>query len=273
MKKLTILTILLSFSLISWKHPQPISKKLKKVLGNNWAYIPAGEAKVNGNLQSVNDFHILKTEVSNLDYLTFVESIKSKNSTQYNEILPDTTVWKRGSTNFNDSYMNQYFRYPGFRQFPVVGISHKNALLYCKWLEENINAQVEGDEKVVVKLPSETEWNKAARGNNQSAPYPWEGVDLQNRKGRNMANYKKINPKDSDYQGIIITSEVKSYFPNDFGIYQMSGNLAEMLDEPKKVKGGSWNMPAKSLKIDESEMVDYPSNNVGFRPVLMVVSK
>jgi hypothetical protein len=53
----------------------------------------------------------------------------------------------------------------------------------------------------------------------------------------------------------------------------MSGNLAEMLSEPKKVKGGSWNMPAKSLKIDESENVDYPSNNVGFRPVLMVVAK
>jgi formylglycine-generating enzyme required for sulfatase activity len=71
----------------------------------------------------------------------------------------------------------------------------------------------------------------------------------------------------------IITSEVKSFPPNQFGIYQMSGNLAEMLDIPKKVKGGSWNMSAKSLKIDESEMVDYPSNNVGFRPVLMVVSK
>ncbi len=49
--------------------------------------------------------------------------------------------------------------------------------------------------------------------------------------------------------------------------------LTEMLNEHKKVKGGSWNIPAKSLKIDESEMVDYPSNNAGFRPVLMVVNK
>jgi hypothetical protein len=53
----------------------------------------------------------------------------------------------------------------------------------------------------------------------------------------------------------------------------MSGNLAEMLDIPKKVKGGSWNMPANALKIDESESVDYPAINVGFRPVLMVVAK
>ena len=66
---------------------------------------------------------------------------------------------------------------------------------------------------------------------------------------------------------------MKSYPPNQFGIYQMSGNLAEMLDEPQKVKGGSWNMPTNALKVDESEMVNYPSNNVGFRPVLMVVTK
>jgi hypothetical protein len=66
---------------------------------------------------------------------------------------------------------------------------------------------------------------------------------------------------------------VKSYFPNEFEVYNMSGNLAEILDEPKKVKGRSWNMPANSLKINESETVDYPSNTVGFRPVLMVVTK
>jgi hypothetical protein len=46
MKKLTILTILLSFSLLSWKNPQPISKKLKKILGDKWAYVPSGQAKI-----------------------------------------------------------------------------------------------------------------------------------------------------------------------------------------------------------------------------------
>lgn len=115
------------------------------------------------------------------------------------------------------------------------------------------------------------EWIRAARGDNQSNLYPWEGSDLKNKKGKSLANYKKEKP--NDFQGAIITTEIYSYPTNQFGIYQMSGNLAEMLDEPKKVKGGSWNMPAKSLKIDELEMVNYPSNNVGFRPVLVVVNK
>ncbi len=271
MKKLTILTILLSFSLFSWKNPQPVTTKLRKVLGNNWAYIPSGQAKIGENLQNVTDFYIFKTEVSNFDYLNFLESIKDKNSVQYKSTLPDTTVWKSDIIAVKDNYVTQYFRYSGFNEYPVVGISHTNALLYCKWLEENINARMESNEKVIIKLPSEIEWTRAARGDNQNASYPWEGSDLKNKKGRILANYRK--EKQQDFQGMIITAGVKSYSPNQFGIYQMSGNLAEMLDEPKKVKGGSWNMPANALKIDESENVVYPSNNVGFRPVLMVVSK
>lgn len=271
MKKLTILTILLSFILISWKNPQPISKKLKKVLGNNWAYVPSGETKIGDAIQNVNDFYIFKTEVGNLDYRTFLEFIKDKNPAQYKSALPDTTVWKSDVVAFNDSYMTQYFRYPGFGQYPVVGISHENALLYCKWIEENINLQVGNGEKVIVKLPSEIEWTRAARGDNHNQFYAFEGSDVKNKKGGNLANYKK--EKQNNSSGMIITAGIKNYRPNEFGIYQMSGNVAEMLDEPKKVKGGSWNMPANALKIDESEMVNYPSNNVGFRPVLMVVAK
>jgi formylglycine-generating enzyme len=270
MKKLTILTILLSFSLLSWKNPQPISKKLKKILGDKWAFIPSGQAKIGETLQNVNEFYILKTEASNLDYLTFLASFEDKNSVEYKSALPDTTVWsnKMGK---NESFVNQYFRYPGFKQYPVVGISHENAMLYCKWLEANINSQLENDVKVTVRLPSENEWIRAARGSNHPQLYPWEDSDFKDKKGKSLANHKKEIK--SDFVGIITTTEVKAYLPNQFGIYQMSGNLAEMLDEPQKVKGGSWNMPAESLKIDNSEKVDYPSNNVGFRPVMVIVSK
>lgn len=271
MKKITILTILLSFSLFSWKNLHPNSKKIKKVLGDNWAYVPLGQAKIGENIQNVNDFYIFRTEVSNLDYRTFLESIKDKNSVEYKNTLPDTTVWKSDTIAFNDSYMTQYLRYPGFRGYPVVGVSHENALLYCKWLEESINSELDENTRVVVRLPTELEWTRAARGDNHNQSYPWEGSNLRNKKGGYLANYRKENQY--LHSAMIITSGVKSYPANNFGIYQMSGNLAEMLDEPQKVKGGSWNMPANALKIDESETVNYPSNNVGFRPILMVVSK
>ena len=239
-------------------------------MGKNWALVPAGNAKLGDVIQPINEFYIFKTETSNLDYLTFLESIKNKKSDEYKSALPDTTVWSNKMSK-NESYMTQYFRYPGFNAYPVVGISHENALLYCKWLEESINIQMDGNEKVVVKLPSEIEWIRAARGENHSQLYSWEGSNLRDKKGGSLANYRRDNIIPTP--AMIITAGVKSYHTNEFGIYNMSGNLAEMLDEPKKVKGGSWNMPANALKIDESETVNYPSNNVGFRPVLVVVTK
>lgn len=270
MKKLTILTVLLSLSFFSWDTPKANTKKLKKLLSNNWAYIPAGEAKLGETVQNVNEFYILKTEVSNLDYRTFLKSFNDKNSEEYNSVLPDTTVWSNKISQ-NQSYVNQYFRYPGFSNYPVVGVSFQNALNYCKWLEGKINAELNEGEKVTIKLPSEIEWIRAARGEKHNQSYPWEGSGLRDKKGGYLANYRKENQH--LHAAMIITAETKSYRPNEFGVYQMCGNLAEMLEEPNKVKGGSWNMSANSLKIDEAETVNYPSNNVGFRPVLMMVSK
>ena len=148
MKKLAILTILLSLSFFSWTTLLPASKKLKKILGHNWAFVPAGIAKSGEKTQNIEEFFVFKTEISNLDYRIFVESLKEKNPLQYKTALPDTNVWSN-QLSFNQSYVNQYFRYPGFNQYPVVGVNHQNALLYCKWLEENINAQMDGTEKVV----------------------------------------------------------------------------------------------------------------------------
>jgi Sulfatase-modifying factor enzyme 1 len=207
-EKLIILTILLSLSLFSWTNLPPASKKLKKILSQNWAFVPSGSAKLGETIQNVEEFHIFKTETSNLDYLNFLESIKGKNSDQYKTALPDTAIWST-KMNFNQSYVNLYLRYPGFRQYPVVGVSHENAITYCKWLEENINSQLEGDTKVVVKLPSEIEWVRAARGKNLNTIYPWEGTDLQNKKGRSLANYK--NEKGYSNTMSIITSEVREH--------------------------------------------------------------
>jgi formylglycine-generating enzyme required for sulfatase activity len=270
MKKISIAITLLSITLFSFISSQPASKKLKKILGNTWAYVPSGEVKIAEKLQNVGGFYISKTEISNGDYVAFLTSMKEKNPVQYTNALPDTTVWNFND-NANNGFTKQYLRYPGFKTYPVVGVSFEAAQLYCKWLEESINAQMEENQKVIVKLPSELEWIRAARGDNHESIFPWEGTNLQNEKGKSMANYKK--EKIEDFKAVIITSEVKSFYPNQFGIYQMSGNVAEMTNEPKKVKGGGWDMLAKSLKIDESDNINYPAKNVGFRPILMVVTK
>jgi formylglycine-generating enzyme required for sulfatase activity len=73
-----------------------------------------------------------------------------------------------------------------------------------------------------------------------------------------------------------ITAPVKSYEPNTFGLYNMSGNVAEMLFEKGKTKGGSWLDSAEAMKIaSNGKFAQYsqPCPAIGFRVFMEVLEK
>jgi len=76
------------------------------------------------------------------------------------------------------------------------------------------------------RLPTETEWEWAARGGRDIAPYPWGGYYIRNAKGCLLANFK---PGRGNYpeDGGQYTVKADAYFPNDYGLYNMAGNVAE----------------------------------------------
>ncbi|MCP9768551.1 hypothetical protein EGI22_11555 [Lacihabitans sp. LS3-19] len=266
MKKLLFTSIFVAFIFISWTSKPTISKKLDKIIKGNWAYIPAGKAKVDDKFQEVKEFYILKSEVSNLDYQEFLKAIK--NTPDYQKALPDPEVWSSPNGK-NEDFKNQYFTYPGFKNYPVVGVSYNAAKIYCRWLEKTINAELESKEKIEIKLPSEAEWVRAARGDKHTSMFPWGSPYLKTGKGKYLANYKTGEPINGNIS--VITSDVYSFYKNAFGVYQMSGNVSEMTDEPKAVKGGSWNSEAKALEINNKQFIEVPSKEVGFRPILKLL--
>ncbi|PQA58133.1 gliding motility lipoprotein GldJ [Siphonobacter curvatus] len=268
--------------------------------GPNLVYIEGGRfvmgsleedvAGVHDNVErtvTVQSFFMDETEIANVHYLEYLYAVQKDSSQEfYESALPDTTVWA-GEMAFNDTYVDQYLRYPGFRMYPVVGVSWVQAQDYSAWRTGAVNNDLarkatsggkkggrkkKGEEAATdataeaaskqysggraaietgyvlpnYRLPTEAEWEYAAKAligtqyldENQSNQriYPWDGSSMRKssgkKKGTMLANYKRGR---GDYAGIagktndgaIITDEVYSYPPNDFGLYNMAGNVNE----------------------------------------------
>ena len=284
------------------------------------------------NQQHVMSFYMDATEVTNMMYLEYLDWVKSNfppSNTNYADIyngaLPDTLVWRNRLGNTEDLVEN-YLRNPAYGQYPVVGVSWKQAIAFTSWRSDRYNEKILMDEgylatnreinekkrnneeeieekekatgadanfsidtyvlnpnstygdrnedrlngrinqrnskdtistefksasretgaiQLKYRLPTESEWEYAALGLTElrnyniyrgRKKYPWDGQYSRSGKrkilGDQLANFKN---SDGDYGGIAgwsddgadITNMVKSYSPNDFGLFDMAGNVAE----------------------------------------------
>lgn len=217
-------------------------------------------------------------------------------------IYPDTTAWVNDFDNaYNEPYVRLYFSHGGYNDYPVVGVSWEQANAFCNWRTEYLRRSL-GREGVYVepyRLPTEAEWEYAARAGVNENMYPWEGdLTMSEDRGCFYANFK---PNEGNYvkDGHIITSRVGTYSPNDFGLYDMAGNVSEWTstaftesvgrlksdlnpeyrydaaqEDPYKMKrkivrGGSWKDVAHNIRSD-LRMWEYQNEQrsyIGFRCV------
>ncbi len=217
-------------------------------------------------------------------------------------VYPDTTTWINDFENaYNEPYVRMYFSHGGYNEYPVVGVSWEQANAFANWRTEFLRRSL-GKQGVYVepyRLPTEAEWEYAARAGVNDNKYPWEGdLPLTEEKGCFYANFK---PQDGNYvqDGHLITSRVGTYSPNDFGLYDMAGNVSEWTstaynesvskltsdmnpeyrydaakEDPYKMKrkivrGGSWKDVAHNIRSD-IRMWEYQNEQrsyIGFRCV------
>ncbi|HAP01271.1 MAG TPA: gliding motility-associated lipoprotein [Bacteroidetes bacterium] len=223
-------------------------------------------------------------------------------------VYPDTLCWVHDFTySYNEPMTRNYFWHPAFDNYPVVGIKWKQAMAFSKWRTRFWNdfrvqiGDVINDE---FRLPYEAEWEYAARGGRDISPYPWGGPYMRNSKGCILANFK---PGRGDYpdDGGFYTVKVDAYFPNDYGLYNMAGNVSEWtstafnenayqfewdLDpnmeynaqdsdpitlKRKVIRGGSWKDIAYYCQtgVRNYEYQDSSKAYVGFRDVLTFLGR
>jgi gliding motility-associated lipoprotein GldK len=146
------------------------------------------------------------------------------------KIYPDTLVWIRDfSYSYNEPMTKRYFSHPATGNYPVVGVNWVQATAFCQWRTHYLNSFLESKKRAQesdFRLPTEAEWEYAARGGRSQSMYPWGNYYLRNKKGCLLANFK---PGRGNYpeDGGFYTVRADAYWPNDFGLYCMAGNVAE----------------------------------------------
>ncbi len=145
-------------------------------------------------------------------------------------VYPDTLAWVHDYTySFNEPLTNMYFWHPAYDDYPVVGVTWKQARAFSIWRSLLLNNFLIGTGQTIVndfRLPTESEWEYAARGGLQKSPYPWGGPYIRNSRGCFLGNFKPMRGSYID-DGGFHTVYVYSYNPNDYGLYCMAGNASE----------------------------------------------
>lgn len=259
-----------------------ILKNIYKLNKRIYSSIPRGEFEWDGKLIPVNEFYLQTREVSNIDYKIFLfDLIKNRRENDYRIAAPVTSKWEKYGGNTNP-YIQYYFSHQAYSNYPVVNITREAALLYCAWLsEEYERAYSDARKSRVINfyLPTDIEWMYAASSGGKFFPYPWGGPYLRNSKGEFLANHQAFKDERSRDQPEML-APAHAYYPNEFGLYNMSGNAAEMITyhDTKEVgtKGGSWKSIAENIKIKaEDPFRGYRDADpeIGFRVAFTYLSR
>ena len=242
-------------------------------------------AKVDSNL------YASVYEVTNIQYQSFLKELKAKVDSKSIAIAEvDSTNWL-SETSYCEPLAEYYHRHPAYANYPVVNISYEGAQLFCKWLTEKYNRYPKRKfKKVLIRLPDKEEWQRAARGTLENVPYPWGGptvVDKCNfhricqagvHYDKQKNEYMLPKPNKGGIAGGINdkwlgTAPVDSYEANSIGLFNVSGNVAEMIQEKGTSCGGGWRSGGFDVQINSTEKYEQPDVDLGFRYFIEIIEE
>lgn len=270
------------------------------------SHIPAGTGAIDWNLpidwtdKRLGQLLLAPGESFNgraeLDAGAILFNVEISGNRERISIYPDTLVWIRDFSNSNNEPMaKNYFSAPFYNDYPVVGISQKQAIAFCQWKTHRVNRELHPTDAAVtelqIMLPGNAEWESAAS----------DGLDtvyVQRKKKHYLYNFgnivdgSRITIKTYRDDGYLYASPVRSYPEGPYGLFDMKGNVSEWTSTGMEevvnaemkanrtrsffvVKGGGWNSAPFYLQAGVCQFfpADEVHSYIGFRYMVRVKNK
>lgn len=232
-------------------------------------------------------FYMLETEVTNKAYNGFLNDLKAQGRTEdYEKARFRSENWYTPN-HHNEAARCYYDSFPAYELYPAVNVPYEGVVLFCQWLTEKV-----GNPEWVYELPSQIHWVWAASGGKDGVPYSMGEPFLTARDGTPYYHYLHLGDEsicrtDSGFRvvnlsydmGVYLNTDsdipypAKSLRANGYGLYNMCGNVAEMVSNPNMAVGGSWLDPGYDIRIYSTKEYTQPSPQIGFRVIARWVGR
>lgn len=261
--------IFIGIGLLSFKSGKEQPLDTCKCFEQKFALVPAGSVVIDGHETEVEGFYISKTEIANYQYNRFVQEVAASGNEEFlKKIRPSGSQWE--AVCCNKPLVISYINSPDYSLHPAVNISYEGAVEYCKWLTAKANKEAKNGLMYECRLPSRAEWIRAAEGKLHRVAYAWGGPNIRNNQGCVLCQYNHSAAPKAVFDQNSYTVPTQSFAPNSIGLYNMNGNVAEMITERGIAVGGSWASADSEVNNQSKTTYEQPSPMIGFRPVVLI---